>query len=205
MEKAPIISIRNAQYKNRFILNEYNVATYDNIICFIPKIDLTIEQIKALLAYLNSSFVQLYIESEGVISGGGIIQLNVQDAREMPVIDPRKLKQEDLKCLAKLFDELETKARELGGADTYKNIMRLWDEEIAKIDIKIAEILGLPEVFADMARQLAQTMMERRLARTKEARPSALKGTEESPIKSRKKKKRSTDDESKQSRLTDFM
>ncbi|RLE68482.1 MAG: hypothetical protein DRJ43_05515 [Thermoprotei archaeon] len=55
---------------------------------------------------------------------------------------------------------------------------------IAEIDYKVAEVLGLPEALADIARQLAKTMMERRLARAEEARPGVLKGTEE-PLTSR--------------------
>ncbi|MEM0011419.1 MAG: N-6 DNA methylase, partial [Candidatus Bathyarchaeia archaeon] len=65
VEKAPIMAIRQSRYKTRFILAEYPVVTYHAIITFIPKSELNELQLKALLAYLNSSFTQLYIESVG--------------------------------------------------------------------------------------------------------------------------------------------
>jgi len=197
VERSPIIAIRNSQYKIRFILNEKEAATYDNIICFIPKENLTQLHIKGLLAYLNSSFVHLYVESEGVISGGGIIQLNVQDAQEMPILDVRKLDIESLRELATLFENLDRESRKLGGADTKENIERLWDTIIAEIDKKVTEILRLPEYLPDAARTLAKMMMERRLARTKQPRPTAIRGTSETPqikqlSKERQRKKKKT-------------
>jgi len=55
-------------------------------------------------------------------------------------------------------------------------MMKLWDTVITEIDYKIADILGLSREFADGARALAKTMMERRLQRAREARPQAIRG-----------------------------
>ena len=190
VEEAPIMAIYQSQYKTRFFRCEVPLVTYHAIITFIPKIALNESQLKALLAYLNSSFTQLYIESRARITGLGLACLEVIHAREIPVIDPRALDEEALRELAALFDRLELRARELGGADRRESIMELWDTVIAEIDYKVAEILGLPEALADMARQLAKSMMERRLARAGEARPGALRGAEEPRLRRPRKRKK---------------
>ncbi|MEM4959318.1 MAG: N-6 DNA methylase [Nanopusillaceae archaeon] len=191
--KAPIIAIRNSQYKTRFILAKYDIVTYDAIITFIPKIELSELQLKALLAYLNSSFTQLYIESHVRITGMGVVSLEVKYVEEMPILDVRRLSQNDLKLLASLFDDLEAEARKLGGADKRENIEKLWNTVIKRIDEEVAKILGLPREMADVAKALSKIMMERRLARAREAKPEAIRGEEtagvELPRKTRKQKK----------------
>jgi len=183
---APILAVYQAQYKTRFIWNKINVVTYHAMIAFIPRgeVKLTEAQIKALLAYLNSSFTQLYIESIARTTGMGVAALEVMNAREMPIIDVSNLNENNLRELADLFDKLDSEARRLGGADKRENVERLWDTVIAEIDRKVAEILQLPEHLPDAARSLARSMMERRLARAEEARPTIIKGsTEELRIK----------------------
>jgi type I restriction-modification system DNA methylase subunit len=193
VENAPIIGIRNSQYKVRFFRNAIGAVSYDNSICMIDKNGLDELRIRALLAYLNSTFTHLYVESTGVISGGGIIQLNVEDMEEMPIIDVNNLGEDELSELAILFDRLDSEARRLGGADKRENIERLWDTVIAEIDRKVAEILQLPEHLPEAARSLAMEMMKRRLARAEEARPTIIKGTTEEPKfkKTRRKEKSS--------------
>ncbi|MCS7384835.1 MAG: N-6 DNA methylase, partial [archaeon GB-1867-097] len=116
VKPAQILAVYQAWYKTRFALCEFPVATYHAILCFFPKVELTKDQLKALLAYLNSSFAQFYVETEGRKSGGGIIALEISQAERMSVLDPRKLSEEEIKGLADLFDKLEVKAREIGGA-----------------------------------------------------------------------------------------
>jgi methylase of polypeptide subunit release factors len=180
---APIIAVRQSQYKTRFIWNLKNVVTYDAIITFAPKagVDLDDLKIKALLAYLNSSFIQLYIESISRITGLGVAALEVNKAEEMPIVNVLNLPQKDIESLATLFDKLDAEARKIGGADTKDNVTKLWDDIIAEIDKKIAEILQLPEYLPDAARTLAKIMMERRLTRMKQPEPTAIKGTTEMP------------------------
>jgi len=209
---APIIAVRQSQYKTRFIWNLKKVVTYDAMITFTPKstVEFNEMQIKALLAYLNSSFTQLYVESKSRITGLGVAALEVNKAEEMPILDIFNLKEEYLKSLADLFDKLNREARKIGGADKKENIMKLWDSVIAEIDEKIAEILNLPEYLPEAARTLAKIMMERRLARTKQPQPTAIKGaTEMLQIKQQKKGKRrrkSSEQSTKQTtKLDDFM
>jgi len=178
---APILAVYQAQYKTRFIWNKINAATYHAMIAFIPKdeVKLTETQIKALLAYLNSSFTQLYIESIARTTGMGVAALEVKNAKEIPIIDVSNLDENNLRELADLFDKLDSEARRLGGADKRENIIKLWDTTIVEIDYKIADILGLSRELADGSRALAKIMMERRLQRAQEARPQAIRGEEE--------------------------
>jgi len=204
---ASIFMPRYTRYKQRFELALMDVMLDEDFIALIPKADrsFTQNQLKALCAYLNSSFIQLYLEAVGRVPGGlGPIAIEASQAREIPVIDPRALDEEALRELAALFDKLERRARELGGADRRENIMELWDTVIAEIDYKVAEILGLPEALADMARQLAKTMMERRLARAEEARPGAIKGEEEPRLR-RPRRTRRREEPVKEVPLDTFM
>ncbi|MEM2005514.1 MAG: N-6 DNA methylase [Zestosphaera sp.] len=190
--EAPIMAIRQSQYKTRFILAEHPVVTYDAIVTFIPKTELNELQLKALLTYLNSSFTQLYIESHARITGMGVAALEVKHAEDMPTLDVRRLNQKDLELLASLFDELEAEARRLGGAEKSENIEKLWDTVIERIDIEVVRILGLPKELARTAKIMAKAMIERRLQRAKEAKPEAIKGEEEPQIKPPKKPKKET-------------
>ncbi|MEM3104281.1 MAG: N-6 DNA methylase [Candidatus Bathyarchaeia archaeon] len=191
VEKAPIMAVYQSRYKTRFILCQYPVATYHAIITCIPKMKFSELQLKALLAYLNSSFVQLYIESTGRTTGAvGPIGLEVKHAQEIPVIDVNSLNKNDLESLSNLFEKLERKARELGGADKRENVEKLWNSVIAEIDEEVARILQLPKKLARDSKILAKTMMERRLSRAEEAAPEAIGGEEVArirvPMKSRK-------------------
>jgi hypothetical protein len=192
---APILAVYQAQYKTRFIWNLKRAVTYHAMIAFIPKNSTKLSelQIKALLAYLNSSFTQLYIESISRITGLGVAALEVNKAEELPIPDILSFKMQDLKSMASLFDMLEKEARRIEGADKKDNVNKLWDSIIAEIDKKIAEILQMPEYLPEAARILAKIMMERRLARTEQPQPVSIKGTTETPlIKKTDKEKKSS-------------
>ena len=205
--KAPIVAVYQAQYKTRFIWNRINAVTYHAMIAFIPKdhVKLNELQLKALLAYLNSSFTQLYIESQARITGMGVAALEVKHAENLPILDVNKLNEETLRELADLFDKLDSESRRIGGAHTRENVKRLWDTVISEIDRKISEIVGVSSVVGEAAKALAQIMMERRLSRTEEARPEALRGSERqiSPYKRRRRSR--VEESSGGTRLTDFL
>lgn len=206
VENAPILAVYQSRYKTRFILNEIDAVTYHAMIAFIPNKPISKLKLKALLGYLNSSFTQLYIESTGRTTGAvGPIAIEVSHAKEMPIIDVDGLAENELSVLADLFDKLDCEARRLGGADKRENIIRLWDTVISEIDDKIAQILGLPKELADGARALAKIMLERRLQRTREAKPQAIRGEEEyrhvKPSTTKARGKRASREDRKQTRL----
>jgi hypothetical protein len=69
----PIFVAYQAWHKTRFTWCKFPVIMYHALIAFVPRqgISLNETQTKALLAYLNSSFSQFYIELEGRKSPGG--------------------------------------------------------------------------------------------------------------------------------------
>ncbi|MEM3449394.1 MAG: N-6 DNA methylase [Nitrososphaerota archaeon] len=208
VKESPIFTPYYARYYHRFTLMEFQVMLDADFIAFIPKENISVDRLKALLAYLNSSFVKLYIESMGRTPGAvGPIALEVSHAEEIPLLDVRRLDESDLKLLASLFDELEAEARRLGGADKRENVEKLWETIIKKIDEEVAEILGLPRELAEAAKTLSKIMMERRLQRAEEARPGAIRGEEMIEIERPKKTSRQKERElgEKHTTLDEFM
>jgi len=153
-------------------------------------------ELKALLAYLNSSFSQIQAEVKGRSTGGGMIELDVKPLSEFLILDVKKLSLEEKRRLADLFDKLEEEARRLGGADSAenvfgselakeladreakKNVQGLFNTVIKEIDYEVARILGLEDV-VEYVRALVLDLIKRRVSRAGEARPGALKGSEE--------------------------
>lgn len=215
----PIMAVYQAFYHPQFFLCKMPVVTYHAIIAFVPKVKVKTSfteyepekykqylpqikpsividevEVKALLAYLNSTFNWLWIEQSGRRTGGGIIALETRHARDMPIINIKAIEERDAEELAKLFDELEEGARELlkklssearssieaegEGAEEQIGGMKLemikrLKPVFAKIDKKIAEILNLP-VNVDALWDYAWEMMERRIRGAKEpVRPGA--------------------------------
>ncbi|MFN3805322.1 MAG: hypothetical protein ACK4SY_09715, partial [Pyrobaculum sp.] len=119
-------------------------------------------QIKALLAYLNSSFVQHYIETNSRPVPSGPVGLEVNVAREMPVLDVRRLDRQWLEKLAALFDELEAEARKIGGASEREQVEKL-KPVIYRIDDAIAEVLNISRGVAERIQKEVEQLIERRV------------------------------------------
>jgi len=138
--KAPIIASYYAQYWHRFALTLYNTACDADIIALIPLQGKTfnLNELKALLLYLNSSIAKLYLEANGRSTGGGALAIEANVLNDMPILDVRKLSVEEVERLAELFDKLESEARKLGGADTAENIFgsELAEELTGKRDVE---------------------------------------------------------------------
>jgi hypothetical protein len=171
-------AIRQAWHKTRFILCNFPVALYDALIAFKPKVEFSENQLKALLAYLNSSFAQYYIELNGRRSGGGIIGLEVNIAKEMPILDVRKLTDEQVIGLARLFDKLESMARSIGGAVEKEQVEKLLPV-IKEIDDFVGNLLGLSQDQIRYVQETVDELIKRRQAASKEPKPEAVKGMSE--------------------------
>jgi len=210
----PIMTIYQAGYHPQFFLVKMPLATYHAIITFIPRVrvrvgnwvfnpgeyrdviegvndnvELDEVEVKALLAYLNSTFNWLWLEQSGRRTGGGILALEVNIAERMPVLNVKAIDRSRVEELARLFDELETKARELMGLKPVTNDppdseeteegegeeeeeeegcgkLRMFKELrpiFREIDGRIAEILGI-HVDVDALWDKAWEMMERRVS-----------------------------------------
>lgn len=226
--KAPIYVARGSQYWVRFVLAKYQCALDDRILALIPQqgVDFNEVELKALLAYLTSSFAQLQAEVMGRSTGGGMIELDVKPLSNFVILDVKRLTRESLEELARLFDELEAEARRLGGADAVENVFGselakdltgrenikegvsgLFNTVIKEIDEKIGEILQM-EALVEPVRAMVVELARRRLSRATEAKPGALRGSEELSFRRGKHKKRRSENDSADTgtmRLTDFM
>lgn len=96
-------------------------------------------------------------------SPGGIIQLDVGKAREMPILDIRKLNDRQLSSLAKLFDELERETRKIGGASRREEIEKL-KPKIDEIDRAVAVLLGIKDEDVKNVEAQVDLMVERRVS-----------------------------------------
>lgn len=191
VEFGPIHTSRRAQYYHRFVLSDVPVALDDSLITFIPKqkIKMNEELLKALLAFLNSDFSRFFTEIGGRTTGGGVIELDVKSAEKLPTLNVRKLSQKQVKEFEEQFLRLESETRKIGGADTQENLEKL-QAIIENIDAIVAKALGLDKRFATDLRRLTRVLSERRVSRTIEARPEAIKGEEAPVIEPPKKPKR---------------
>jgi type I restriction-modification system DNA methylase subunit len=198
--EAPIYIARGARYWMRFVLARFQCALDDRILALIPRQGVQFDEVelKALLAYLNSSFTQLQAEVIGRVAGGvALLELDVRPLSTFLVLNVKALPREDVDKLAQLFDKLESEARRLGGADEAENvfgselaseltgradvrtgIQGLFNTVIKEIDYEIARILGL-EHLVETIRTLVLELVRRRLSRAREPKREAVRGSEE--------------------------
>ncbi|MEM4713146.1 MAG: N-6 DNA methylase [Candidatus Bathyarchaeia archaeon] len=183
-----IFTMRRAQYFHRFISTHMPIAFDDSLITLVAKdkTNLTQDKIDALLAYLNSDFTRFFIEIYGRSTGGGVIELDINSLARLPILNVNALEKGQLKKLSELFKELELETRKTKGVDTQENLEYV-QKIIDKIDSSIARVLGLEEKFVEHLRIIVKIMAERRIARTLEAKPEAVKGEEEPRIRPPKK------------------
>ncbi|MEM2619218.1 MAG: N-6 DNA methylase [Candidatus Hadarchaeales archaeon] len=167
----PIFATYYGWYKTRFVECSFPIGMCHNFISLMPKKGVAFNQTqtKALLAFFNSSFAQYFIETKGRKSPGGVIGLEVNVTREMPILDVRKLGEKQLNSLARLFDELEREARKIGGASTREQIEKL-KPKIYEIDRAVAEILGIKDEDVKNVQRQVDLMVERRVSAAKKAR-----------------------------------
>jgi len=164
IEPAPVFGIRGAQHRPRFVLADFPVGLDDRLVALIPKAALAKQQLKALVASLNSTFTQLQIEATCRTTGGGMVELDLRHAAELLTPDITHLPSKTVTTLARLFEELEEKTRRLGGADRRIQLDALapvFDE----IDTRLAETIGLARPELRRIQDLTGTLAQRRLSR----------------------------------------
>ena len=189
VEPAKIFAIYQARYKTRFIRCDFPIAMYHALIVLISKVELTQKQLDALLAYLNSSFAQYYVETQGRYIAKGPIGLEVNIARDMPVPDVRRLSDDKVEELAEKFNRLEEEARRIGGASERGQIERL-KPIIYEIDNAVAEVLRIPELTKQIIEMQVDMLVERRVTGSKEERREHVKGEVESVVRPKKRRGR---------------
>jgi len=174
----PIMAVYQSQYRPRFFWCKESLVTYHAMVTFLPREDLKEEELKATLAYLNSSFCHLYVEAQGRATALGLIAFEVAQAERMPIPDIKALSKSDIQELANLFDKLEQEARKIGGAHTLSKLAHL-EPLFEEIDDKVTEIFNLPDNLGKQAREIASRLMKRRLIRIEQATSQILRGEEQ--------------------------
>jgi type I restriction-modification system DNA methylase subunit len=231
----PIMAVRQARYRPQFFLVKMPLVTYDAIVTFIPRVrvrvggwvfdpgeykgvigevnsnvELDEVEVKALLAYLNSTFNWLWLEQNARYVAKGPLGLEVNIAERMPILNVKAIDRGRVEELAKLFDELEAEARRLMGLKPVTNdppgdeegeeeegvggpkleMFRQLRPIFGKIDAKIAEVLGI-DIDVDALWGQAWEMMERRVKGAERvARPGAPPMAEEKSGEGRRKRKK---------------
>jgi len=164
IEPAPIFGIRGAWHRPRFVLADFPVGLDDRLIALTPKAALDEQQLKALVASLNSTFTQLQIEATCRTTGGGMVELDLRHAAALLTPNITQLPSETVAALATLFEELEQKARQLGGA--HRKIRRdTLAPVLHAIDVRLADTIGLAKPALRRIQELAGTLAQRRLGR----------------------------------------
>ncbi len=185
----PLMAVYQPRYKPQFFLVDYPFVTYDAIIAFIPKVRITYpfevdeevkddttlgkKEVKALMAYLNSTFSWIWLERNARYIAKGPLGLDVSVVERMPILNVKAIDQTRVNKLAQLFEELENQARRLMTlpdseeedeevGDTKLEMFKALKPHFQNIDREIAEILGIT-VDVERLWTHAWEMMERRL------------------------------------------
>ena len=195
VSETSIFMPRYAYYGHNCMLSQAPIAINESFIALIPKRNLDEIQTKAIAAYLNSTYNRFYIEINGrpgALRGG--VALDLDQAKNMFVIDVTRLDSAKTQSLANLFDKLESETRRIGGAHKRKG-MEMLQPLFDEIDKKVTHILGFDKSFCDTVKGISKILMDRRLSRAKVARPETVKGEEELKIRPPKKRKKRKEEE----------
>lgn len=98
----PIVFPRRIYYRFIVAWNKIGAVYSDNFIGIEPKRP---DYLLPLLAILNSSLTEYFARLTGHIYGGGVCDLRPSDVKRLPVVNLKRLTQEDLTRLEKAFLE----------------------------------------------------------------------------------------------------
>jgi hypothetical protein len=130
-DPAPILVPYMSRSGFRALLNETDARHVNNYHGIYPDGSLEQTQVKALLAYLNSSFADEVVRRHDRTYAGGMGKLEPGDLADVPVLDPRLLSDHVVATLARYFDELRDTARRKNSCE----------EVIDRIDVIVQEEL----------------------------------------------------------------
>lgn len=111
-EPARILATYMAKEGFRFIFNEAGVRNLNNLHCIYPDESYSDAEVKALLAYLNSSIADKIVRKAGRTYAKGLKKVEPNELKDAPVMDPGDLTDEQTNTLAELFDDLCAAARD---------------------------------------------------------------------------------------------
>ena len=108
---APILIAPMSRSGFRFLLNETDARHLNSYYGVYPDPAIGQAGQKAMIAYLNSTFVNQIIAQEQHTLSGGLKKLEPGDVKDIPTIDPRELHGTIVSTLADAFDDLRAAAR----------------------------------------------------------------------------------------------
>lgn len=109
-EPAPILATVFSQDDMRFIYNEESTLTLAAFHGIYPNLDGE-NQIKALLAYLNSDVALELAKTQHREYSDGLTKFEPNDISELPILDIRRIDEDGINELSRLFDELDESRR----------------------------------------------------------------------------------------------
>jgi hypothetical protein len=107
---APILIAPMSRSGFRFLLNETDARHLNSYYGVYPDPAIGQAGQKAMIAYLNSTFVNQIIAQEQHTLSGGLKKLEPGDVKGIPTIDPRELHDDIVYMLADAFDDLRAAA-----------------------------------------------------------------------------------------------
>ena len=110
----PILVTYMSRGGSRFIKNETEARNLSNLHGIYFNVEISDEEMKALLAYLNSGFASEVVRRSGRTYSSGMDKIEPNEMEGVPVLDPRNLDAKAVSELAGLFDELRAAARDDG-------------------------------------------------------------------------------------------
>jgi len=102
-EAAPILRSRRIWERCVYLLNNANALANDSLYEIRPTNE---KDVKVLAGILNSSITALISELEGRFYGGGVLELEVYETKDMTVIDPSKLSRKERERIETAFSKL---------------------------------------------------------------------------------------------------
>jgi hypothetical protein len=173
----PIVSPYYGQYRRRFLSLEMSLALDHDFIVLRPKVKLTATDRKVILAQLNSTLGQIYVDSQGRTTGGGMVSMEAKHAQNLRVVLPSDLTPEIANELVVVFDNLESKTRAAGGASN-----RHAEQDLAlsyeTLDRAVAKALRFSSRELLEMQGIWRAMKARRTIRAELPAPELVRGSE---------------------------
>jgi type I restriction-modification system DNA methylase subunit len=133
-EPAPILRSRRIWERCIYFLNRANALANDSLYEIHP---FDRENVEVLAGILNSSIAALISELEGRFYGGGVLELEIYETKNMTVIDPNKLSLIEKQKIKKAFSKV-CEAQNKGDE-------KLEQEAQRDLDDDVFDVLGLTE------------------------------------------------------------
>ncbi|MBS7648006.1 N-6 DNA methylase [Candidatus Bathyarchaeota archaeon] len=133
-EPAPILRSRRIWERCMYFLNKADALANDSLYEIHP---INKNDVDVLAGILNSSLTALISELEGRFYGGGVLELEIYETKNMTIVDPNKLSLNEKQNIEKALSKVCEAQR--------KGDEKLEQEARRELDYAVFDILGLAE------------------------------------------------------------